>query len=130
MREESSAPFRCSARNTPLPTVPPPIIPRLTFCIIGRRACREERARTILFSPRPASREFLESKLPFWRRGFRVALMRAMLNLTSRLSLLLGLSCCTTLAQDLALPKLPGAKPRNIIFILTDDQRYDALGFM
>jgi N-acetylglucosamine-6-sulfatase len=33
-------------------------------------------------------------------------------------------------ADDLNLPKIPGAKPRNIVFILTDDQRYDALGFM
>lgn len=29
-----------------------------------------------------------------------------------------------------ALVKIPGAKPRNIIFILTDDHRYDALGLM
>jgi N-acetylglucosamine-6-sulfatase len=29
-----------------------------------------------------------------------------------------------------ALPKISGAQVRNIIFILTDDQRYDALGFM
>jgi N-acetylglucosamine-6-sulfatase len=36
----------------------------------------------------------------------------------------------TSFGADLSLPKLPGAKPRNIIFILTDDQRYDALGFM
>ncbi len=28
------------------------------------------------------------------------------------------------------LAKLPGAKPRNIVVILTDDHRYDALGFM
>lgn len=28
------------------------------------------------------------------------------------------------------LPKIPGAKPRNIILILTDDHRYDALGFL
>lgn len=28
------------------------------------------------------------------------------------------------------LAKLPGAKPRNIIVILTDDHRYDALGFL
>jgi N-acetylglucosamine-6-sulfatase len=28
------------------------------------------------------------------------------------------------------LAQLPGAKPRNIIFILTDDHRYDALGFL
>jgi N-acetylglucosamine-6-sulfatase len=29
-----------------------------------------------------------------------------------------------------ALSKIPGGKPRNIIFVLIDDQRYDALGFM
>lgn len=28
------------------------------------------------------------------------------------------------------LEKIPGAKPRNIIFILADDHRYDAMGFM
>lgn len=30
----------------------------------------------------------------------------------------------------MTLPKLPGSKPRNIIFILCDDHRYDAMGFM
>jgi len=30
----------------------------------------------------------------------------------------------------LELPKLPNAKPRNVVFVLTDDHRYDALGFM
>jgi len=34
------------------------------------------------------------------------------------------------IADELDLPRIPGAKPRNIIFILTDDQRYDSLGFM
>lgn len=33
-------------------------------------------------------------------------------------------------AADLNLSKLPGAKPRNIVFILADDHRYDAMGFM
>jgi N-acetylglucosamine-6-sulfatase len=37
----------------------------------------------------------------------------------------------STLAQaSLRLPRLPNAKPRNIIFILTDDHRYDAMGFL
>jgi N-acetylglucosamine-6-sulfatase len=27
------------------------------------------------------------------------------------------------------LPRIPGSKPRNVILIITDDQRYDALGF-
>jgi N-acetylglucosamine-6-sulfatase len=33
-------------------------------------------------------------------------------------------------AADLDLPKIPGAKPRNVIFILVDDHRYDAMGFL
>jgi N-acetylglucosamine-6-sulfatase len=33
-------------------------------------------------------------------------------------------------SANLRLPRLPGAKPRNIIFILTDDHRYDALSLM
>jgi N-acetylglucosamine-6-sulfatase len=44
------------------------------------------------------------------------------------LSLILALP--RVFADELALPEIPGAKKRNIIFILTDDQRYDALGFM
>src|SRR5688500_13807677 len=32
-------------------------------------------------------------------------------------------------AVHLRLPKIPDRKPRNVIFVLTDDQRYDALGF-
>ena len=51
--------------------------------------------------------------------------MRAIFSL-----ILTGISASTVIAQDLSLQKIPGAKPRNIIFILTDDQRYDALGFM
>lgn len=33
-------------------------------------------------------------------------------------------------AAELALPRLPNAKPRNVILILTDDHRYDAMGFL
>src|SRR4030095_3203788 len=32
--------------------------------------------------------------------------------------------------QNLKLARLAGAKPRNIIFILADDHRYDAMGFL
>jgi N-acetylglucosamine-6-sulfatase len=32
--------------------------------------------------------------------------------------------------QSLVLPKLPDHKPRNVLFILTDDQRFDAFGFL
>lgn len=33
-------------------------------------------------------------------------------------------------ADSLMLPRKPEVKPRNIVFILTDDHRYDALGFL
>lgn len=32
--------------------------------------------------------------------------------------------------SSLNLPRLPGVKPRNVVLILTDDHRYDAMGFM
>ncbi len=32
--------------------------------------------------------------------------------------------------QSLRLPRIPGVKPRNVIFILADDHRYDAMGFL
>lgn len=32
--------------------------------------------------------------------------------------------------DTLALKRVPGIKPRNILFVLTDDHRYDAMGFM
>jgi len=31
--------------------------------------------------------------------------------------------------KNLSLNKIPGAKPRNVVFILTDDHRYDFMGF-
>ncbi len=61
-------------------------------------------------------------------------------------SLLLGVALFCTMASgiqranprraaqrgtaQLELPRLPNQKPHNVIFILTDDQRYDALGFL
>lgn len=35
-----------------------------------------------------------------------------------------------TRAAGLELPRKPGGKPRNIIVVLTDDHRFDAMGFM
>jgi N-acetylglucosamine-6-sulfatase len=32
--------------------------------------------------------------------------------------------------SPLELPRIPGAKARNVVFILADDHRYDAMGFM
>jgi N-acetylglucosamine-6-sulfatase len=46
------------------------------------------------------------------------------------LALLLGESVGLAQSRNLQLPRIPNAKPRNIIFILTDDHRYDALGFL
>ena len=57
----------------------------------------------------------------------------------NRRSALFGAVTAALAAKDLiaqktsdgkALKRLPGAKPRNVIFILTDDHRYDAMGFM
>lgn len=52
--------------------------------------------------------------------------------------LLAVLLCLSTLgnvaslaqSRNLQLPRIPNAKPRNIVFILTDDHRYDAMGFL
>lgn len=56
-------------------------------------------------------------------------------------SISISLLVCASIAQgqyanvnqnggSLSLEKIPGNKPRNIIFILIDDQRFDALGFL
>lgn len=53
------------------------------------------------------------------------------------LRLLLFLTCTMVVAQlkttskskELILNKIPGTKPRNVIFILSDDHRYDFMGF-
>ncbi len=51
----------------------------------------------------------------------------------------LGVTVCVAVLTQLslaeqvkveALQRIPGAKPRNVIFILTDDHRWDAFGFM
>jgi N-acetylglucosamine-6-sulfatase len=47
----------------------------------------------------------------------------------------LGLGPLSSVARALrparlALPRRTGAKPRNVILVITDDQRYDALGFL
>ena len=47
------------------------------------------------------------------------------------LALLLLLSASALhAAPDLTLPKTPGAKPRNVVFILSDDHRYDVMSFL
>src|SRR5690606_17471831 len=33
-------------------------------------------------------------------------------------------------STSLQLPRIEGAQPRNVVFVLVDDLRYDALGFM
>ena len=40
-----------------------------------------------------------------------------------------GLAARAANPED-GLKRIPGAKPRNVVFILTDDHRYDALGFL
>lgn len=41
-----------------------------------------------------------------------------------------GASAAPGAAPSLRLRRVPKAKPRNILFVLTDDHRYDAMGFM
>ncbi len=49
---------------------------------------------------------------------------------------ILGITLTTALAGVVPVPatvepeKVPGAKPRNVVFILSDDHRFDAMGFM
>ena len=33
-------------------------------------------------------------------------------------------------AEDLPIERIPNGKPRNVVFVLSDDHRYDAMGFM
>ncbi len=54
-------------------------------------------------------------------RNFPVLLLSCLLALAS------AASAQTQVPQ---LEKIPGTKPRNIVFILADDHRYDAMGFM
>lgn len=43
---------------------------------------------------------------------------------------LYGHTVLAQVATSIHIKKIPGAKPRNIIFILSDDHRYDFMGFM
>jgi N-acetylglucosamine-6-sulfatase len=51
-------------------------------------------------------------------------------SLISSLAAFTGFGCSPARRNPLALERLPGARPRNIVFILSDDHRYDAMGFM
>lgn len=48
----------------------------------------------------------------------------------STLGLLLPICSGAASAQDLTVKALPDAKPRNVIFIISDDHRYDYMGFL
>ncbi|HSW00557.1 MAG TPA: sulfatase [Sedimentisphaerales bacterium] len=45
-------------------------------------------------------------------------------------SLALGMTTANAASKREKLAKIPGAKPRNVIFILADDHRFDFMGFM
>jgi N-acetylglucosamine-6-sulfatase len=55
---------------------------------------------------------------------------RSFLQSTGVASLTLGLASTAAAQRVKELNKLPRRKPRNVIFILSDDHRYDAMGFM
>lgn len=55
--------------------------------------------------------------------------------MTNRRTVLFGSVAGVIAAAQVAVPRarlrrVPGTKPRNIVFILTDDHRYDAMGFL
>ena len=50
--------------------------------------------------------------------------------LTIGLTLILNAPLFAADEPNLDLPKLAGSKPRSVIFILVDDHRYDAMGFL
>jgi len=56
------------------------------------------------------------------RRGF--------LRSAGATSLALGMATTNAASKHEKLAKLPGAKPRNVVFILADDHRFDFMGFM
>lgn len=57
--------------------------------------------------------------------------LRAIVQQLSCVAVLLSVTTLATAAQDLPeVGKREGVRPRNIVFILTDDHRYDAMGFM
>ena len=55
-------------------------------------------------------------------------LNRCLLFLTLTLSL--ALYAVVPVPKDVKPERIPGSKPRNVVFILTDDHRYDAMSFM
>jgi N-acetylglucosamine-6-sulfatase len=56
--------------------------------------------------------------------------LKAVLLLLAACVLLIAVPATLAADPGLALPKILRAKPRNIVFILTDDHRYDAMGFV
>ncbi len=55
---------------------------------------------------------------------------RAFLQSTGVASFSLGLTSANAAATKEKLQKIPNRKPRNVVFILSDDHRYDFMGFM
>jgi N-acetylglucosamine-6-sulfatase len=66
---------------------------------------------------------------------FKPLFMKNLLRLTciqllANLLLCAGMAMAQTKTASLQLPRIAKAKPRNVVFLLTDDHRYDALGFL
>ena len=62
------------------------------------------------------------------RHHTRVHVLPAVKSPLAATAMTLGL-LATAVAQDLSLERIEGATPRNVVFILSDDHRYDAMGF-
>jgi N-acetylglucosamine-6-sulfatase len=65
----------------------------------------------------------------FWDCGWAASGYRVFLTALV-LTLGIGSTAWGDAEAPQALKAIPGAKPRNIVFILTDDHRFDALGFL
>ena len=55
---------------------------------------------------------------------------RSFLRSAGATSLALGMATAGAASKHEKLARLPGAKPRNVVFILADDHRFDFMGFM
>jgi N-acetylglucosamine-6-sulfatase len=63
----------------------------------------------------------LNTRISYWRLLGILAIVSASLLLRQEI---------TPCHDGLVLEKVPGSRPRNIVFILSDDHRYDFMGFM
>jgi N-acetylglucosamine-6-sulfatase len=76
----------------------------------------------------PLLNDLLRHRLPFDGGGWRVWVGLVVL---CGVSVGMGARAAVVpVPGEVVVERLPGVKPRNVVFVLTDDHRYDAMGFM